>query len=226
MEYMRITLRIIWNIMSLAIILILKLTAAMLYLPLKLVNAAFKLFGGILTIAGCIASILSILLYVFCHVTHIFSTMEDGYNIFYHALWILITLATAALPFWLTYYGTNFLENLSNLPLAFIFVPIDYFTVHIRSGFDFRYDFKKQHNNFDDNTYENHNYTKQESVNNKENMDQKNFSNWFQGVNDKESLKKRYHDLLKIYHPDNNAGDTSITQQIQKEYEKLISEYS
>lgn len=49
---------------------------------------------------------------------------------------------------------------------------------------------------------------------------------WFKGVSDSEGLKKRYRDLLKIYHPDNSAGDTSITQQIQKEYDKLISEYS
>lgn len=47
---------------------------------------------------------------------------------------------------------------------------------------------------------------------------------WFKGVNDSEGLKKRYRDLLKIYHPDNSAGDTSITQQIQNEYNKLIKE--
>ena len=27
-------------------------------------------------------------------------------------------------------------------------------------------------------------------------------------------LKKRYRDLMKIYHPDNQAGDTKVVQQI------------
>lgn len=49
-------------------------------------------------------------------------------------------------------------------------------------------------------------------------------SEWFKGVCDSESLKKRYRDLLKIYHPDNNAGDTTITQQIQDEYNRLLAE--
>lgn len=49
-------------------------------------------------------------------------------------------------------------------------------------------------------------------------------SEWFKGVSDSEGLKKRYRDLLKIYHPDNNAGDTFITQQIQDEYNRLLTE--
>lgn len=224
MKYIHVALRLVWNIITLLLILVLKLIAAMLYLPLKLLNAVFKLFGGILTIAGCIASILSIILYVFSHVTHIFANMEDGYNIFYHALWILMTLAIAALPFWLTYYGANFLEKLSNLPLVFIFMPFDYFTIHIRSSFSFRYNLKKQYNDSDDKTYENQSYFRQENLDNKENTTEKDISNWFMGVNDLESFKKRYRDLLKIYHPDNNAGDTLITQQIQDEYNRLLAE--
>lgn len=34
-------------------------------------------------------------------------------------------------------------------------------------------------------------------------------------------LKKRYKDLIKIYHPDNVAGDTRTVQEINKEYEKM-----
>lgn len=44
---------------------------------------------------------------------------------------------------------------------------------------------------------------------------------YFTGIKDADSLKKRYHDLLKIYHPDNQNGDTSTVQQIQKEYDLL-----
>lgn len=49
----------------------------------------------------------------------------------------------------------------------------------------------------------------------------KNF--WFAGINTAEELKKRYRELMKIYHPDNQAGDTNAVQQIQQEYEQLLN---
>ncbi len=47
----------------------------------------------------------------------------------------------------------------------------------------------------------------------------------FKGVKDESSLKKRYRDLLKIFHPDNLSGDTTIIQNINKEYEALKKIY-
>lgn len=44
---------------------------------------------------------------------------------------------------------------------------------------------------------------------------------FFAGVRNQLALKKRYKDLLKIYHPDNLAGDKEMMQQISKEYEAL-----
>ncbi len=44
---------------------------------------------------------------------------------------------------------------------------------------------------------------------------------FFIGVENKSSLKKRYKDLIKIYHPDNAAGDTLTIQEINDEYQKL-----
>lgn len=44
---------------------------------------------------------------------------------------------------------------------------------------------------------------------------------FFVGVKDFSSLKKRYKDLIKIYHPDNVAGDTEALQEINREYEAL-----
>lgn len=52
-----------------------------------------------------------------------------------------------------------------------------------------------------------------------------NGSSYFTGVNDMKSLKKRYRDLLKIYHPDNQNGDSSVSRQIQEEYESLSKKY-
>lgn len=44
---------------------------------------------------------------------------------------------------------------------------------------------------------------------------------FFAGVKNQLALKKRYKDLLKIYHPDNLAGDKEMMQHISREYEAL-----
>lgn len=44
---------------------------------------------------------------------------------------------------------------------------------------------------------------------------------FFRGVTHPLALKKRYKDLIKIYHPDNLCGDKTMLQQINKEYEHL-----
>lgn len=44
---------------------------------------------------------------------------------------------------------------------------------------------------------------------------------FFQGVSNPLTLKKRYKDLIKIFHPDNLCGDTDVLQMINKEYERL-----
>ncbi len=46
-------------------------------------------------------------------------------------------------------------------------------------------------------------------------------SEFFRGVSTSAELKKRYLDLMKIYHPDNEAGDAEITRKLQTEYQEL-----
>ncbi len=46
---------------------------------------------------------------------------------------------------------------------------------------------------------------------------------YFRGVNSALGLKKRYKDLIKIFHPDNVCGDGQTIVEINKEYEKLKS---
>ena len=48
---------------------------------------------------------------------------------------------------------------------------------------------------------------------------------FFSGVESKQSLKKRYRDLIKIYHPDNLDGDKNTIQEINSEYHKLCAQY-
>lgn len=52
-------------------------------------------------------------------------------------------------------------------------------------------------------------------------MNNGDISAFFRGVNNLLSLKKRYKDLIKIFHPDNVAGDKEIIQMINSEYESL-----
>ncbi|MBR6770796.1 MAG: J domain-containing protein [Lachnospiraceae bacterium] len=47
----------------------------------------------------------------------------------------------------------------------------------------------------------------------------------FRGVNSFLALKKRYRDLVKMYHPDNVAGDQEMVQMINREYERLKKKY-
>lgn len=42
----------------------------------------------------------------------------------------------------------------------------------------------------------------------------------FSGVNNPLGLKKRYRDLIKIFHPDNMCGDANVIQMINQVYEK------
>ena len=44
---------------------------------------------------------------------------------------------------------------------------------------------------------------------------------FFAGVVNGQTLKKRYKDLIKIYHPDNLSGDNSMIQEINREYDNL-----
>ena len=44
---------------------------------------------------------------------------------------------------------------------------------------------------------------------------------FFRGVASQQSLRKRYKDLIKIYHPDNVDGDSSLVIEINREYDHL-----
>lgn len=48
----------------------------------------------------------------------------------------------------------------------------------------------------------------------------------FNGCHDKESLTKRYRNLMKTFHPDTGNGDVEMTQKIQHTYEELLSRMS
>lgn len=44
---------------------------------------------------------------------------------------------------------------------------------------------------------------------------------FFSGVSNELGMKKRYKDLIKIFHPDNLDGDTKILQRINREYDEM-----
>jgi len=51
-------------------------------------------------------------------------------------------------------------------------------------------------------------------------------SDLFRGVKNPLALKKRYKDLIKIFHPDNVAGDKEMIQKINIEYEDLKHDFN
>lgn len=48
---------------------------------------------------------------------------------------------------------------------------------------------------------------------------------FFSGVNNELALKKRYRDLMKIFHPDNIAGDHDVVVEISKEFENMKEQF-
>ncbi len=49
---------------------------------------------------------------------------------------------------------------------------------------------------------------------------------WFKGVKTIEELRKRYRELLKKYHPDNDGGSVEVTQEINAEYDAVFAALS
>ena len=47
----------------------------------------------------------------------------------------------------------------------------------------------------------------------------------FRGVNNPLALKKRYKDLMKMFHPDNISGDAQMVQLINEEYSMLCRQF-
>ena len=47
----------------------------------------------------------------------------------------------------------------------------------------------------------------------------------FRGANTPLTIKKRYKDLMKMFHPDNVSGDLDMVQLINKEYSDLCRQY-
>lgn len=46
---------------------------------------------------------------------------------------------------------------------------------------------------------------------------------WFEDVTNVEKLRKRYRELLKKFHPDNESGSVETTQEINAEYDRLFA---
>lgn len=49
---------------------------------------------------------------------------------------------------------------------------------------------------------------------------------WFAEVTTIEELRKRYRELLKQYHPDNDGGSVEVTREINAEYDRLFADLS
>lgn len=48
---------------------------------------------------------------------------------------------------------------------------------------------------------------------------------FFRGIEDASSLKKRYYELMKIYHTDGSSGDTEMTQKVIDEYQTVKKKF-
>lgn len=67
---------------------------------------------------------------------------------------------------------------------------------------------------------ENEKRTSSQSVQEKEILTEETAAVLFRGINNYLALRKRYKDLVKIFHPDNLYGDEELVQMINREYFK------
>ncbi len=51
-------------------------------------------------------------------------------------------------------------------------------------------------------------------------------NNYFAGIKTIEELRKKYRELLKQYHPDNDGGSVEVTQEIIAEYDRTFADLS
>jgi|GEM_PF-1374210 len=89
-----------------------------------------------------------------------------------------------------------------------------------------KYDNYKSHNkNSDDFNKE---YKENSSNKNNNNATSNSYSsfNFFAGCKSKDSVKKKYYALVKIYHPDNMDGDTKAIQEINRQYKEIIKKFA
>lgn len=71
----------------------------------------------------------------------------------------------------------------------------------------------------------NYNRKKRQTEKNTFNSNDLNGIVFFRGVDNQLALRKRYRDLMKIFHPDNKCGDTKTLQKIQAEYDEIRKKY-
>ncbi|MCR4842190.1 MAG: hypothetical protein K5840_02885 [Eubacterium sp.] len=60
----------------------------------------------------------------------------------------------------------------------------------------------------------------------KREYDSTDYEIFFSGIDNELALRKRYKDLIKIFHPDNLCGDVDTVQEINREYDALKLKYS
>lgn len=207
--------KILWTFFSILLIASLKLIAAILCIPIVIIKILIYIMGSWISYVGyLIAGILTLLLIIG------WNSFSGDYAILDRLIFLLLIFITGGLPYLITVYGIIFLEFVQELLGIFILqVP---FTILSASKNDI-------YEQYFEETYKNYDHSKSNNTSSSETSDDtshaKNSSNFFKGVTNNEQLKKRYKDLLKIYHPDNQAGDTTISQEIQDEYEQLLKQY-
>lgn len=197
---------IFWNIISTIILLILKGIACIIVFPLEAINDFFSIIRVVIKVICYILAFLLLLI--------MFDSLTEPIGFAMTAITFLFLLvfplSLKTLTKIIDEYVVIFLKDfISDTPLT---------AWSIQNTSNQAEDFNDFEGEDYDDSYEEETpkYTEETSGFDVQNL--------FDGITDKNSLKKRYHDLLKIYHPDNLNGDTTMSQKIQNAYEQLLSQ--
>lgn len=122
-------------------------------------------------------------------------------------------------------------ENISQATMTSVFDRCNEILIDLKilkNKFSMQYETLKQKPYQNESYKKSYNYNSDTYTNNSfsQNTDQSSYFDptLFAGCNSKESLTKRYKNLMKTFHPDNADGDTEMTQKIKETYEELLKE--
>lgn len=159
------------------------------------------------------------------------------FKVFYWIKTIIFSIINTLIIYYLIYSESGLYPAQDKIWAITFFIVFLIENLYIRSCFfvqHYNINYKKaetrqnrgsaeQKNNYSYNQNEHTYHSNQSSFS--QSVEKTESTKWFSGVTNSEELKKRYHELMKIYHPDNKTGDVNVSQQIKSEYDSLFKQY-
>lgn len=199
---------ILWNILSILLLLTLKIISIILILPIYIIMLLLALFSPITYLASFLYGVF----YIFFIVTAFYSglIMKDPLGgiltIIFLSIPLIICGSVSLLGMEAAAKLIGFLGSIVTLPISCLFIH--------RHG--------KTNYSSEDNFYSN---SFNGAYNNNYEQSPQEELSFFQNCHTLDEVKDCYRKLVKIYHPDSSMGNAKMFEIIQQEYENVLKKY-